>query len=50
MSSAQVTCTYVPSYWLVDSDGGILTFGDAGFYGSEGGQPLNQPIVDMAGR
>jgi hypothetical protein len=35
-------------YWLVASDGGIFTFGDAGFYGSEGGQPLNQPIVGMA--
>ena len=35
-------------YWLVASDGGIFTFGDAGFYGSMGGQPLNQPIVGMA--
>ena len=35
-------------YWLVASDGGIFTFGDAGFFGSEGGQPLNQPIVGMA--
>ena len=28
-------------YWLVASDGGIFTFGDAGFYGSTGGQHLN---------
>jgi cell wall-associated NlpC family hydrolase len=35
-------------YWLVASDGGVFTFGDAGFYGSEGGHPLNQPIVGMA--
>ncbi len=35
-------------YWEVAADGGIFTFGDAGFYGSEGGQHLNQPIVGMA--
>ena len=35
-------------YWLVASDGGIFTFGDALFYGSTGGQPLDKPIVGMA--
>ncbi len=35
-------------YWLVASDGGIFTFGDAGFHGSTGGVHLNQPIVGMA--
>ncbi len=35
-------------YWLVAADGGIFTFGDAAFYGSEGGQHLNQPVVGMA--
>ena len=30
-------------YWLVASDGGIFTFGDAAFYGSTGGAPLNEP-------
>ena len=30
-------------YWLVASDGGIFAFGDATFYGSMGGKPLNQP-------
>ena len=35
-------------YWLVARDGGIFAFGDAGFHGSMGGQPLNQPIVGMA--
>ena len=35
-------------YWEVASDGGIFAFGDAGFHGSEGGQPLNAPIVGMA--
>jgi TM2 domain-containing membrane protein YozV len=32
----------------VASDGGIFSFGDARFYGSEGGTPLNKPIVGMA--
>jgi hypothetical protein len=32
----------------VASDGGVFSFGGAPFYGSEGGQPLNAPIVGMA--
>ena len=36
------------SYWLVASDGGIFTFGNAGFDGSTGGMHLNQPVVGMA--
>src|ERR1700727_589453 len=36
------------SYWLVASDGGIFTFGDAAFFGSMGARPLNKPIVGMA--
>ncbi len=35
-------------YWLVASDGGIFSFGDATFYGSTGGLHLNQPVVGMA--
>jgi hypothetical protein len=35
-------------YWLVASDGGIFSYGDAAFYGSTGGIRLNQPIVGMA--
>ena len=35
-------------YWLVGSDGGIFSFGNAQFYGSMGGKPLNKPIVGMA--
>ncbi len=35
-------------YWEVARDGGIFAFGDAGFYGSMGGKPLNAPIVAMA--
>ena len=26
-------------YWLVAADGGVFSFGDAGFYGSMGGNP-----------
>jgi SpoIID/LytB domain protein len=35
-------------YWLVASDGGIFSYGDAPFKGSSGGMHLNQPIVGMA--
>jgi len=35
-------------YWIVDSDGGVFSFGDAGFYGSMGGTRLNAPVVGMA--
>ena len=34
-------------YWLVASDGGIFSFGDANFHGSTGNISLNQPIVGM---
>ena len=36
------------SYWEVASDGGIFAFGDAGFFGSMGGSPLNARVVGMA--
>ena len=35
-------------YWEVASDGGIFNFGDAGFYGSEGGTHAQRPVVGMA--
>ncbi len=35
--------------WLVATDGGIFSFGDAQFYGSSGATALNKPIVGMAG-
>ncbi|HXW82382.1 MAG TPA: hypothetical protein VEJ84_22990, partial [Acidimicrobiales bacterium] len=35
-------------YWLVAADGGVFSFGDAGFYGSMGGKALNAPVVGMA--
>jgi hypothetical protein len=36
------------SYWLVAADGGVFSFGTAGFYGSLGGSHLSAPIVGMA--
>jgi hypothetical protein len=35
-------------YWIVDSDGGVFSFGDAPFLGSMGGRRLNAPIVGIA--
>ncbi len=35
-------------YWMVASDGGVFTFGDAGFVGSLGGQAIPAPIVGFA--
>jgi TM2 domain-containing membrane protein YozV len=35
-------------YWMVASDGGVFSFGDARFYGSTGSLVLNKPIVGMA--
>ncbi len=37
-------------YWIVASDGGVFSFGNAVFYGSMGGQTLNSPVVGMAAR
>ena len=37
-----------PGYWMVASDGGIFSFGDARFFGSTGNIRLNQPIVGIA--
>ena len=41
------TTTGASSYWLVASDGGVFSFGDATFYGSMGGKPLAKPVVGM---
>ena len=35
-------------YWLVASDGGVFSFGDAGFHGSTGNLRLTKPVVGMA--
>ena len=43
------TTGHVSAYWLVAADGGIFSFGGAGFYGSTGAIHLNRPVVGMAG-
>ena len=48
--SSTFTDTFVPSprgYWLVGSDGGIFSFGQAQFYGSTGSLHLQRPVVGM---
>jgi hypothetical protein len=35
-------------YWMVASDGGIFSFGDASFRGSLGGNSMSVPIVGMS--
>ncbi len=40
-------CT-IEGYWMDASDGGIFTYGTAGFAGSMGGRHLAKPIVGMA--
>ncbi len=35
-------------YWMISSDGGIFSYGDAAFFGSMGGRRLNAPVVGMA--
>jgi hypothetical protein len=35
-------------YWLVATDGGVFSYGQAAFHGSTGNIVLNQPIVGMA--
>jgi hypothetical protein len=35
-------------YWLVSSDGGVFSYGNAGFFGSAGALHLRAPIVGMA--
>jgi hypothetical protein len=35
-------------YWLMGTDGGVFSYGRAGFFGSTGSIPLNQPIVGTA--
>jgi hypothetical protein len=34
-------------YWIVGSDGGVFTYGDAQFYGSLGDTDLDAPITDL---
>ncbi|GAC1532090.1 MAG: hypothetical protein NVS3B12_09220 [Acidimicrobiales bacterium] len=36
-----------PGYWMVASDGGIFSYGRAGFFGSTGAIRLTRPVVGM---
>jgi hypothetical protein len=47
-TSPALAQTVTGGYWLVASDGGIFTFGDARYLGSTGNIHLNRPIVGMA--
>ncbi|HVA03568.1 MAG TPA: SpoIID/LytB domain-containing protein [Acidimicrobiales bacterium] len=38
----------VGGYWLVATDGGVFSFGDAVFHGSAGNIKLTKPVVGMA--
>ena len=43
-----VTVNNAGGYWMVASDGGVFSFGDAGFLGGMGGEHLNAPILGIA--
>jgi len=52
LGSPVVGAAYTPfhdGYWMVGADGGVFSFGAAGFAGSMGGKHLNLPIVGIAG-
>jgi SpoIID/LytB domain protein len=38
---------YPGGYWIAGSDGGVFSFGNAGFFGSTGGTRLAKPIVGI---
>ena len=42
------TTTNGDGYWLLASDGGIFSYGNAAFYGSTGAIHLNKPVVGLA--
>ena len=46
--AADAKAAAAKGYWMVASDGGVFSFGDAKFFGSTGDIRLNQPIVGMA--
>ena len=48
-TTTSATSSPVAGYWLAGADGGVFSFGDAGFYGSMGDQHLNAPIVGIGG-
>ncbi len=46
--AAAMTMLSVGGYDLAAADGGVFALGSPGFYGSEGGKPLTEPIVGTA--
>ncbi len=46
--AVSIQSVHAGGYRLVAADGGVFSYGDAGFYGSKGGTPLNRPVVGMA--
>jgi hypothetical protein len=47
-SHAAATYSRQPGLWLAGSDGGVFSYGAAGFDGSTAGRWLNKPIAGMA--
>jgi hypothetical protein len=47
-SHASATYSREPGLWLVGSDGGVFSYGAAGYDGSSAGRSLNRPIAGMA--
>ncbi|MGH2718479.1 MAG: alkaline phosphatase family protein, partial [Actinomycetota bacterium] len=46
--SGSIAASGVDGYWLSAADGGLFDYGAAAFAGSQGGKPLNKPVVGMA--
>jgi len=47
-TSQQDRFSYNTGYWLAANDGDVFSFGNAPFYGSAGGTPLNAPVVGIS--
>ncbi len=48
LPTTSVPTPRLTGYWMASADGGVFSFGNAGFYGSVGGSRLNSPIVTLA--
>ena len=49
ITPALAAASLPPTYWMVGADGSLYSLGSAGSFGSLQGQPLNKPVVGMAG-
>ena len=43
----RATAAGTAGYWLAASDGGVFNYGNSVFIGSQGGSPLNSPVVGL---